>query len=83
MSKSKAPHYVGDQGQRFIFTEKLHKDTTPEEEATHYAKLCAELFDTLQILQKRLEENPSVANAECVFAITKVYHDALRHYLFK
>ena len=65
-------------GQKF-----LHKETTPEEEAPHSAKICAELFDTMQLLQKRLDENPSIANAECLFAVTKVYHDALRQYLFK
>lgn len=53
------------------------------EDAYNLANTCSEYYDVLQILQKRLEENPSVVNAECVFAVSKLYHEALKEYLFK
>jgi hypothetical protein len=57
--------------------------TQTAEDVYNLANTCAEYFDTLQILQKRLEENQTLANAECVFAVSKLYHEALKEFLFK
>jgi hypothetical protein len=53
------------------------------EDAYNLANTCAEYYDVLQILQKRLDENPTIVNVECVYAVSKLYHEALREFLFK